>query len=245
MVNSSSSTSLQVRTQVRECRRCSLAAGCRGPVAWDGDVPCDLCVVGEAPGREEDKTGRPFVGPSGSLARSWVVPRFGPCPYLNVVSCFPNRTPTGNEVEACRINLFAQLRVIEPKFILVFGGIAVSVWTDHRIGEVRGRWFKAPVEGLAWTPWAMATWHPAAVLRNRALQIEVLDDLRTFRESVGSDGIPPYVYQPCIKCGSVVGTHVTEQGIAWCAKHWAWKIGTAGRGRSQKKANKAKPSRLF
>jgi hypothetical protein len=70
------------------------------------------------------------------------------------------------------------------------------------------------------------------------LELEVLDDLRVFRESTGQNAIPPYVYQPCIKCGSVVGTHVTEQGIAWCEKHWAWKTGTAGRGKSSRKSAK-------
>jgi hypothetical protein len=70
------------------------------------------------------------------------------------------------------------------------------------------------------------------------LELEVLDDLRVFRESVGPEAIPPYVYQPCIKCGSLVGTHVTEQGIAWCEKHWAWKTGTAGRGKSSRKSGK-------
>lgn len=223
---------------IRECRRCSLADGCRGPVPWDGPVPSDIAVVGEAPGRTEDEEGRPFVGVSGRLARSWIEPRFGDVAWLNVVSCFPNRTPTKNEVEACRVNLESQLELIKPSKILVFGGVAASAWTDHRIGEIRGRWFRICLRESSMIVWCLATWHPAAVLRNKGLELDVLDDLRVFRESVGPDAIPPYVYQPCIKCGSVMGTHVTDQGIAWCEKHWAWKTGTAGRGKSSRKSAK-------
>lgn len=225
-----------VKRMVRECTRCQLAAGCRGPVVWDGPIHSDMVVIGEAPGKDEDEQGRPFVGVSGRLARSWVEPRFGDVAWLNAVSCFPNRTPTKNEVDACRVNLMSQLEVIRPKLALLFGGIAVSVWLDHRIGEVRGRWFRIGLRDPSVVVWCIATWHPAAVLRNRSLEVEVLDDLRTFRESIGENAIPPYVYQPCIKCGSCVGTHVTKEGIAWCEKHWAWKMGRAGRGRTKKRA---------
>ena len=234
-----------VRKQVSECNGCDLYTKCRGPVHWDGPAPSDIAIIGEAPGRTEDEERRPFVGPSGRLARSWIEPRFGDVPWLNAVSCFPNRTPTKSEIEACRGNLIAQLEVIQPRLVLLFGGIAVSSFVDHRIGEIRGRWIRI---GHGWSSmlvYGMATWHPAAVLRNKNLLVEVLDDLRVFRESVGDGAIPPYVYQPCIKCGSLVDTHVTEQGIAWCGKHWAWKSGTAGRGRSSKKEQSRKLTLSF
>jgi DNA polymerase len=230
----------KIKNQIRECRSCNLGDRCRGPVPWDGPSG-DICVVGEAPGREEDEIGRPFVGPSGRLARSWIEPRFGEVAWLNTVSCFPNRTPTRQEIDACHGNLMKQLEVIGPRLVLLFGGIAVSAFVDHRVGEIRGRWIRIGHGHSSMVVYGMATWHPAAVLRNRSLEIDVLDDLRVFRESVGDDAIPPYVYRPCIKCGSLVDTHITEQGIAWCGKHWAWKIGTAGRGRSSKKG---RPNKL-
>ena len=234
---------LRVRAEILECRRCGLHSVGNRRVPWDGPVPSDICVVGEAPGREEDEQGRPFVGLSGRLARSWVEPRFGDVAWLNVVSCFPNRTPTGREVEACRGNLMQQLAIVQPRLLLLFGGVAVNAWVGHRIGEVRGRWLRCPVDLLQWTPMGLATWHPAAVLRNRSLEVDVLDDLRVFRESLGDDAIPPYVYQPCIKCGSCVDTVVDDKGIAWCGKHYAWKRGTAGRGRKSPSAPKGKRSR--
>lgn len=228
-------SAIQVRAQVIGCRNCELAGKCRKPVPFDGPYPSDVAVVGEAPGREEDKWGRPFVGPSGQLARSIVEPRLGLVPWLNVVSCYPGRTPTSREVEACKDNLFAQLRLIEPKFLLLFGGVAAGAFVDgYRVGELRGRWFRTPVPRLDREVWGLVTWHPAAVLRNPSLKLDVLDDLRTFRESLGSDGIPPYVAYPCVKCGSTVGSHITDEGLSWCSKHWAWKLGQTGKGRKRK-----------
>ena len=235
-------TNLEVRAQIIGCRACDLAGKCRRPVPFDGPYPSDVCVVGEAPGREEDRIGRPFVGPSGELARGIIEPRLGLVPWLNVVCCFPNRTPTAKEVGACRRNLTAQLSLIQPKFVLLFGGIAASAFVDgYRVGELRGRWFHVDGNGHIGVDrpiWCMVTWHPAAVLRNRSLIVDVLDDVNVFRESLGSDGIPPYVSWPCVKCGSCVDSHASDEGIAWCGKHWAWKQGTAGKGRTTKKKEK-------
>jgi uracil-DNA glycosylase family 4 len=213
-----------------------------------------MAVVGEAPGRSEDVEGRPFVGPSGELARGWVEPRFGQVAWVNAVSCFPNRTPTGVEVEACKENLWNQLRIIEPELLLVLGGIAMSAWVPgYRVGELRGRWVRCPIPGISVDTWGLITWHPAAVLRNRALELDVLDDLRVFRESWAGTGegregeggalppVPPYVYQPCVKCGSVIGTQVTKEGVAWCLKHWEWKTGKTGAGKPRAAKRGAKP----
>src|SRR4051794_16681212 len=139
-------TEMEVRRSVRECTRCELAGRGRGPVPWDGVGRSRMGVVGEGPGRAEDIEGRPFVGISGQLARGWVQPRFGDVAWLNVVSCFPDRTPTQTEVEACKVNLWAQLRIVQPEVLLLFGGIAMSAWiSGYRVGEVRGRWVRCPV----------------------------------------------------------------------------------------------------
>lgn len=230
---------LEVRAQIIGCKRCELASRCTRPVPFDGPYPSDICVVGEAPGREEDRWGKPFIGPSGQLAKSWVEPRLGSVPWLNVVSCWPNRTPTKAEVDACRDNLWAQLSLIDPKLILLFGGVAAGAFVDgYRVGELRGRWFKVSTNGqevLDKDIWCMVTWHPAAVLRNGALLVDVLDDLRTFREGAVEGGIPPYRSYPCVKCGSCVETQFTDEGIGWCLKHWEWKHGKSGRGRAGKR----------
>lgn len=238
---------LGVRGGVVSCTRCDLFRRCRRPVPWDGPVPSRVAIVGEAPGKTEDEEGVPFVGLSGGLARSWVEPRFGKVAWVNAVSCYPNRTPTGTEVDACRTNLMAQLRVIEPELLLLFGGIAVSAWVSgYRVGELRGRWVKCPIEGdgrIGTDVWGLVTWHPAAVLRNRSLELDVLDDLQVFRDSF--DGLPPYVYQPCVKCGSMDGTQVTKEGIAWCRKHWEWKNMGRGRRKQGPPAKRAKKPTLF
>src|SRR5690348_13183174 len=111
-----------VRDQIKSCRECALGDKCSSPIPFHGTSPSSIAVVGEAPGKYEDIQHRPFVGPAGKLAHSWL-DRAGidseNVAWLNVVCCFPNRTPTGNEIAACRNNLAAQLDTIRPDFLLV------------------------------------------------------------------------------------------------------------------------------
>src|SRR5205823_6842622 len=97
--------------------------------------------------------------------------------WANVVSCFPHGTPSRTHVSACAPNLQAQLSVLEPRYLLILGGVALSAWQpDVKIGEARGHWWVAQggvdvyPEGIVW---ALATYHPAAVLRDRGKQRDV------------------------------------------------------------------------
>lgn len=89
----------------------------------------------------------------------------------NVVSCYPERTPTHVEVKACWPNVQRVWRETKPTRLLLFGGIAISPWLDFRIGEMAGRWVELPFDG-GYT-WGFCTWHPAAALRNVELQEKV------------------------------------------------------------------------
>lgn len=188
-----------------------------GPVAFSGLAPSTVAVLGEAPGKVEDEQRQPFVGPSGLLIRE-LMGDIGLDPKLlawtNVVHCFPNRTPTADEVNACRGNVEAELSFIHPFFCLVLGGVAVSHFHPIRIGEIRGKWWR--MRTIRDWPWAMATWHPAAALRNADLIPEMKRDLMMFRLVV--EGKADLCRQEtCVKCG--VPTSYRKDDIAWCLRH--------------------------
>ena len=134
-------------------------------------------LVGEGPGEQEDIQGRPFVGRAGQLldrilaASGW--PR--EAVYIaNVVKCRPpgNRIPTPEEREACLPNLRAQMRLIQPKIIVLLGATALQALIDPaaRITRLRGQWVERA--GV----WYMPTYHPAALLRNEGLKKDAWDD---------------------------------------------------------------------
>lgn len=220
-------------------------------------------VVGEAPGKREDEEGKPFVGPSGELATA-ILSRANLRPdsvaWANVVSCFPNRTPTSDEVSKCSGNLAAQISIVHPNYVLLFGGVALSAWWNLRIGILRGQFWKGAVEGLDYRPWFLATWHPSAVLRNHTLEREMFADVLKFRiRAERADYIPPPY--TCIECGGYAnvwrnhkGEDVTNEpgelsdgSLGWCQKHDDFRMGKAGKGRVKeetvKKAGGVKKSR--
>lgn len=207
----------QVRDDVRSCRDCPLHGVGSGPIPFHGPAPSGVVVLGEAPGKQEDEQGRPFVGPSGQLVRD-LMRDVGLDPesvaWTNTVRCYPNRTPTANEVSACGKNTVAEFDLLQPYFVLVLGGVAVSAFHQIRIGEIRGRWWRIRYADV-WA-WALATWHPAAALRNESLVGEMKRDLTLFRMVVDAKvGIPEQ--STCVKCG--VETTYRKDDIAWCVRH--------------------------
>lgn len=208
-----------VRDSVSSCTECSLYAGCTSPVPFSGPAPNQIAVVGEAPGKDEDRLGEPFVGVSGKYAREKMA-EVGIEPsqlaWLNIVSCYPNRTPTPDEVRACRVNLDRQLDFIQPKYLLIFGGVAISsFWDGLRMGEMRGLWWATDNTHRVW---AMATWHPAAVLRNRKLEGEFVRDLIVFKNVAIGGAVAPWS-DLCVKCGELA-TAECDRLLPWCEKHF-------------------------
>jgi DNA polymerase len=143
-------------------------------VFGEGNPDTPLVLVGEGPGEHEDATGRPFVGRAGALLDQ-VLKENGMTRrhvYIcNVVKCRPfvteggrtrNRVPTAEEVEACKPWLVAQLDAIRPLVIVCLGASAANVIIrkNFRMTQERGLWFESP-----YAPFAMATFHPAYVLR--------------------------------------------------------------------------------
>lgn len=216
----------RVRDAVRGCSRCGLRDRCSSPVPFSGSSTPRLVVVGEAPGKQEDEAGAPFVGPSGSLVREWLS-RAGwnvenEIAFVNAVSCYPNRTPTKDEVNACQENLYEQLTYLDCRRLLLFGGIAVQALrnAEVRMGEIRGLWFRPDRLVLGGETWALATWHPAAVLRNRRLEFEANDDVSYMSSMIHHD-FHPLTHQGrgqfCIKCGHPEVDYYVD--IPYCKRH--------------------------
>jgi uracil-DNA glycosylase family 4 len=170
----------QLRAVVSQCRRCGLRDGCSGVVFGEGNPAARLVLCGEGPGAEEDRLLRPFVGAAGQLldrilaACGW--DRFTHVYILNVVKCRPpgNRIPTPEERLACRPNLDAQLRILQPKIMVLLGATALQTLIDPgaRITKMRGQWIEK--DGV----WYMPTYHPAALLRNPNLKKDAWSDFK-------------------------------------------------------------------
>jgi uracil-DNA glycosylase family 4 len=239
---------LAIKQQILNCTNCSLHQTATKPVPFSGPSPSEIAVIGEAPGRYEDVLNRPFVGPSGQLARKWLADAgIGvEVAWLNTVCCYPDRTPTSREVGSCRPNLQGQLAVIRPDFCLVFGGIAVSAFhPSTRLGEVRGQWWRLPYlvpcnhgsaqqdnQGILYEAWAIATWHPAAVLRNRSLEQEVVADIARFLS------LRPLVSETCIKCKREIAVEWVND-LGYCYKHNLFRKGEAYGRKAQFEKGKA------
>ena len=153
-----------------KCVRCSLSQQRQRVVTGRGKIKPNLAVIGEAPGKLEDKAGQPFVGDSGKflLKMLQAVQLDSNVYFTLVVRCRPpdNRKPSAEEIKACKPYLVDELRLIEPKIIICAGATAVAGLTSKResITSLRGKWLDW--EGIA----VMPIFHPAYLLRNPSLQ---------------------------------------------------------------------------
>lgn len=164
-------------------------------IVWgEGDPTARLCFVGEAPGEDEDKTGRPFVGRAGQLLDKMILAmglRREDVYICNVLKTRPpgNRTPTFDEVEACRPYLLEQLAIVRPEAVVGLGLSACGALLGggEPMSRLRARWWEiADARGVK-IPF-MPTYHPAFILRsyteeNRA---KVWADLKMVMDRLGT-----------------------------------------------------------
>jgi DNA polymerase len=170
------------------CTKCPLSAHRTQVVFGVGDPSADLMFVGEAPGRDEDLQGEPFVGRSGKLLDRLVAEELGVDRsrfYIaNVVKCRPpdNRDPTAAEIAACRPYLASQVELIRPLVVVSLGNFATKLLleTDQGITKVRGKAY--PVGEFQLVP----TYHPAAALRSGGVVVaEMRADLIRAKQLLG------------------------------------------------------------
>jgi DNA polymerase len=168
--------------QIKDCQKCALGATRTHFVFGAGNPKADLMFVGEAPGRDEDLQGVPFVGRAGQLLtlmlqainldRNDVF-------IANVLKCRPpnNRDPLSEEVEKCEPYLLQQIDIIKPKLIVTLGRFAASslLRTKVALGTLRQETHKYNEVPL------IVTYHPAALLRNPSLKRNAWEDLKRIR----------------------------------------------------------------
>src|SRR5690606_15350264 len=165
------------------CTRCRRHAGVGSVVCSEGNCTAVIVCVWEAPGCDEDRTGRRFVGPAGKLLDLLLLSVGFPreSVYIcNVLTCRPpqNRDPQRDEMEACTGYLHRQLELIEPRVLLAVGKFAAQTLTgsDASIGRLRGR-----VHEYMGIP-VVATYHPAYLLRSPDRTRAAWQDLQFMRE---------------------------------------------------------------
>ena len=168
----------QIQTAGLACQRCGLCQSRKQVVFGQGPVPCDIMLIGEAPGADEDEQGIPFVGRAGQLLtkilESVDIKRPTDIYIANTIKCRPpdNRVPTLTETMACAPWLSAQLVTIKPKILLLAGTPSLkAILGEHisdkeTISKVRGRWFKIPVSYMEELLYVMPLFHPSYLLRN-------------------------------------------------------------------------------
>ena len=172
----------ELQHRVDSCRLCRLCDTRRNAVFGSGTRDTRLFVVGEGPGQREDERGEAFVGPAGELLTK-ILKAIGferdQVFITNIVKCRPpgNRAPLPDEVAACAPYLQAQLEVVEPVVILALGSSATQALleTSIPISRLRGR-----VHLHRGIP-LVATYHPAALLRNPAYKRPTWDDVQLLR----------------------------------------------------------------
>jgi len=186
-----------IAEEIRNCRKCPLHKNRKNAVPGEGNKSAEIMLIGEAPGRNEDEQGRPFVGAAGmflnellsiaGLSREEVF-------ITNVVKCRPpgNRDPAQEEIEACSPYLNRQIAAIRPKTIITLGRHSTSyifrlAGREFRsIMAVRGEFVRASILGLDVR--VMPTLHPAASLYNPAVRKFLIEDFSKLRKEEGLTG---------------------------------------------------------
>ena len=171
--------------EITNCQKCRLCAARTRAVPGEGSPHARLMFIGEGPGRDEDLTGRPFVGRAGQLLDKMIaaIGLSREEVYIaNVVKCRPpqNRAPEMDEVAACMPYLRAQVGLIRPQVIVLLGSSALGaiLGPEHRITRERGAWIER--KGVFFMP----TFHPAALLRDESKKRPVWEDLKKVRDKL-------------------------------------------------------------
>ncbi len=169
----------ELEAYMGECRRCALGDTRTRLVFGDGNPHADVMFIGEAPGRNEDLQGKPFVGAAGKLLEELLasIGLSRPDVYIaNVLKSRPpnNRDPLPEEIEECTPFLREQIRLIDPRVIVTLGKFATQFMlrTNRGITQLRGR--RHEVDGHAVLP----IFHPAAALYDQTKRDVLLDDFK-------------------------------------------------------------------
>lgn len=163
----------------KNCKNCKLCNNRTNIVIGTGNKTARLMFIGEGPGADEDREGIPFVGKAGKLmdqAFIGVGINREEVYIANIVKCRPpnNRNPEPDEAKACLDYLRTQVKLVNPKIIVLLGSVALKniLGEEYGITQSRGKWVEK--NGIEYMP----TWHPAALLRDENKKIDFWKDLK-------------------------------------------------------------------
>lgn len=172
----------ELTEQLADCRACRLCEHRNNVVIGEGNPQAQLMLIGEGPGQEEDRLGRPFVGPSGELLTRMIhaIGMERSETYIcNIVKCRPprNRNPEPDEAQTCLGYLRRQVALVRPKVIVLLGKVACRYTLQEEVLITRdhGQWYER--KGV----WMMPTFHPAALLRDPMKKKDAWEDFQKIR----------------------------------------------------------------
>ena len=176
-----------LQAEVADCTQCDELAATRTQTVFGvGDPHARLCILGEAPGADEDQRGEPFVGRGGQLLNK-ILAACGlqreEVYIMNVLRCRPpgNRNPTETEAANCRRFLERQLQLVSPEFVCCMGAVAAQnlLSTTTPIGRLRGTLHD--YRGIK----VVCTYHPAYLLRNPSAKKNTWEDMKMLMAAMG------------------------------------------------------------
>ena len=177
----------KLRIKAERCSACRLAAKRTNMVFGEGNENADIMFIGEGPGEDEDLSGRPFVGKAGQLLTKIIengmkIPR-SQVYIANIVKCRPpaNRDPMPDEAQCCIGFLKEQIRIVNPKVLILLGKVALKnlLGVESSISKARESTFE--YEGIK----VFVTYHPSALLRNEAYKRPVWEDIKKAMKYLG------------------------------------------------------------
>ncbi len=188
-----------LKNEILQCTKCELAKSRHHVIFGEGNINAGILIIGEAPGRDEDLLGRPFVGRSGQLLDKILAAsgftREEHVFISNIVKCSPpeNRVPMPREAAVCMPWLLKQIDMINPKILILLGATALKYMagSDRKITHDRGNWLNCQ------NRLAMPVYHPAALLRDPSLKRDTWEDFKQivlkYRELVNQNHYSAYI----------------------------------------------------
>lgn len=197
----------ELAEKIQHCSRCPLGGTRLNAVPGEGNVNAELMFVGEGPGFDEDRQGRPFVGRAGQLLDKMIAAMglTREQVYIaNIAKCHPmvdplhpdkhgnDRAPNAEEIACCRKYLEQQIAIICPKYIVALGGVsAKALIADAKsLGALRGQFYELHLDTVTLPKpvHILATFHPAALLRNPGWKKDAWADLQMVMDKLGLKG---------------------------------------------------------
>jgi len=142
-----------LQARIRECTACPLRMTATQPVPGYGAIGCKYMLIGEAPGKNEDEQGMPFIGLAGRRLNQLLELggiSLNECFFTNVVKCRPpsNKTPKKSLIRVCKPWLLQEIKLVQPEIIIALGATPLSLFTTSGVSQMHGTLFEAEIEDI-------------------------------------------------------------------------------------------------